>query len=102
MWWWCSKVDCDDDSDGGGDINEGATVSGVDINSDGNNPACADDKQKVVCSKDTPSMLGKLNWFHLTALIILALLMWKWMGLFLKKNHLLRYWGCPSLHYLYC
>ena len=35
------------------------------------------------------SMLGKLNWFHLTSLITLVLLMWKWMGLFLTKNHLL-------------
>ena len=25
------------------------------------------------------------------------LLMWKWMGLFLRKNHLLRCWGWPSL-----
>ena len=57
------------------DINEGVTDSGVDINSGGNNPARADGKQKVVCSKDTPLMRGKLNWFHLTALIILALLM---------------------------
>ena len=23
--------------------------------------------------------------------------MWKWMGLFLRKNHLLRYWDWPSL-----
>ena len=30
-------------------------------------------------------------------LITLVLLMWKWMGLFLKKNHLLRCWGWPSL-----
>ena len=37
------------------------------------------------------------------------LLMWKWMGLFLRKNNLLRCWGWPSLlnwigflHYLYC
>ena len=35
------------------------------------------------------SMLGKLSWFRLTGLII-VLLMQKWMGLFLKKNHLLR------------
>ena len=27
----------------------------------------------------------KLNWFRLTGLIILVLLMWKWMDLFLKK-----------------
>ena len=33
---------------------------------------------------------GKLNWFCLTRLITLVLLMSKWMGLFLRKNHLLR------------
>ena len=43
------------------------------------------------------SMLGKLKWFHLTSLMTLVLLMWKWMGLFLKKKHLLRCWGWPSL-----
>ena len=43
------------------------------------------------------SMLGKLNWVHLTSLITMVLLMWKWMGLFLRKNHLLRFWGWPSL-----
>ena len=43
------------------------------------------------------SLVGKLNWFHLTGLITLVLLMWKWMGLFLRKNHLLRCWGWPSL-----
>ena len=36
------------------------------------------------------SMLGKLSWFRLTGLITMVLLMWKWMGLFLRKNHLLR------------
>ena len=36
------------------------------------------------------SMLGNLNWFCLTRLIALVLLMWKWMGLFLRKNHFLR------------
>ena len=30
-------------------------------------------------------------------LITLLLLMWKWMGLFLKQNHLLRCWDCRSL-----
>ena len=35
------------------------------------------------------SMLEKFNWFHLTGLITLMLLMWKWLGLFLRKNHLL-------------
>ena len=43
------------------------------------------------------SMLGKLNWFHLTSLITLLLLMWQWMGLFFIKDHLLRCWGWPSL-----
>ena len=31
------------------------------------------------------------NWFYLSSLIILVLLMWKWMVLFLRKNHLLRW-----------
>ena len=43
------------------------------------------------------SMLEKLNWFCLTDLITLVLLMWKWMGLFLRKNYLLRCWGWLSL-----
>ena len=43
------------------------------------------------------SMMEKLNWFHLTSLISLVLLMWKRMYLFLRKNHLLRCWGWPSL-----
>ena len=43
------------------------------------------------------SMLGKLNWFCLTGLITMVLLMQKWMGLFLRKNHLLRYWAWPSV-----
>ena len=34
------------------------------------------------------SMLEKLDWFHLTSLITLVLLMLNWMGLFLWKNHL--------------
>ena len=44
-------------------------------------------------------MLGKVlqlkttGLFHLTSLITLVLLTWKWMGLFLRKNHLLRCWG---------
>ena len=42
-------------------------------------------------------IMGKLNWFRLTVLITLVLLMWKWMGLFLRKNHLLRFWGWLSL-----
>ena len=55
------------------------------------------------------SMLGKHNWFHLTSLINMVLLMWKWMGLFLRINHFSRCWGWLSLlnglellHYLYC
>ena len=39
-------------------------------------------------------MLKKLNLFCLTGLITLVLLMWKWMGLFLRNNHILRCWGC--------
>ena len=31
------------------------------------------------------SMMGKLSWFCLTGLITQVLLMWKWMGLFLRK-----------------
>ena len=40
-------------------------------------------------------MLRKLSWFclHMT----MVLLMWKWMGLFLRKNHFLRCLGWPSL-----
>ena len=39
------------------------------------------------------SVLEKFNWFCLTGLITLVLL----MGLFLRKNHLLRCCGCISL-----
>ena len=39
------------------------------------------------------SMLEKLNWFCLIALIPLVLLTWKKMGVTSKKNHLLRCWG---------
>ena len=35
--------------------------------------------------------MGKITFICLTGLKALLLLMWKWMGLFLKKNHLLRY-----------
>ena len=42
-------------------------------------------------------MLGKLNWFRLIGQITLVLLLLKWMGLFLKKNYLLRCWGWLSL-----
>ena len=43
------------------------------------------------------SMLGKFNWFCLISLITLVLLMWKWMGVFLRKNHVLRCWVWPCL-----
>ena len=39
------------------------------------------------------SMLGKLSWFRFTGLITMVLLMSKWMGLFLRKNNLLRCWS---------
>ena len=42
------------------------------------------------------SVLGKLSWFHLTCLTRMVLLMWKYMGLFLRKNRLSRCWGWPS------
>ena len=43
------------------------------------------------------SMLEKLNWFCFTDLMTLVLLMWKWMGQFLRKNLLLRCWSWISL-----
>ena len=43
------------------------------------------------------SMLEKLNWFQLASLIALVLLMWKWMGLLLRKIDILRCWGWTSL-----
>ena len=39
------------------------------------------------------SMLGKLSWFRLTGLRTMVLLMRKWVGLFLRKNHVLKCWG---------
>ena len=39
------------------------------------------------------SMLVKLTWFCLTSVITLVPVMSKWMGLFWRKNHLLRCWG---------
>ena len=39
------------------------------------------------------SVLERLNWFLLTSLITLVLLMWKWMSPFLRKNHILRCLG---------
>ena len=44
-------------------------------------------------------VLEKINLFSLTSLITLVLLMWIWMGLFLRKNHLLRCWGWLFLPY---
>ena len=38
-------------------------------------------------------MLGKLNLFHLTNRTTVVLLIWKWVGLSLIKNHLLRCWN---------
>ena len=43
------------------------------------------------------SMLGTLSWFRLTGLTTMVLLMWKGMGLFLRKNHHLR---CLDWHSL--
>ena len=43
------------------------------------------------------SVLGKLSWFRLTGLTTLVLLMWKWMGLFLRKYHIFRCWSWSSL-----
>ena len=40
------------------------------------------------------SMSEKLKLFCLIALITLVVLMWKFMSLFLMKDHLLRCWGC--------
>ena len=39
-------------------------------------------------------MLTSIFVLHFCSMV---LLMWKWMGLFLRKNHLLRCWGWPSL-----
>ena len=51
----------------------------------------------------------KLSFLYLTSLITLVLLMWKQMGLLLKRNHLLRCWSCLYVlnyirlfYYLYC
>ena len=38
------------------------------------------------------SVLEKQNLFRLTGLIALARLMWKWMSMLLRRNHLLRWW----------
>ena len=39
----------------------------------------------------------RLQMVRLTGLITIVLLMWKWMSLFFRNNHLLRYWDWPSL-----
>ena len=39
------------------------------------------------------SKLEKLDWFCLTGIITLVLFMWKWIGAFLRKYHILRWWG---------
>ena len=41
------------------------------------------------------SMLEKFSWFRSTSLLTLVLLMWKWVGLFIRKNDILRSWGWP-------
>ena len=38
-------------------------------------------------------MLEKLGWFRLTGQVTLVLLIWKWMGLFLRKNHFFKMLG---------
>ena len=43
------------------------------------------------------SMLEKFNWFQLTDLITLVLLMLKWTIFLLSKNHILRSWGRLSI-----
>ena len=49
------------------------------------------------------SVLAKLNWFRLTVLITLVLLMRKWMGLFLRENHLIaKKLGLPFYSRLDC
>ena len=40
---------------------------------------------------------GKTQLVWLTGLVTLVLLMWNWIGLFLRKNHLLRCWSWLSL-----
>ena len=47
--------------------------------------------------KEVALMLNKVNWLRLTGIITLVLLIWKWVGLFLRKNHLLRCWVWVSL-----
>ena len=42
-------------------------------------------------------MLNKLSLFRLTGLIAMVLLMRNLINLFLRKNHLVRCWSCPSI-----
>ena len=53
----------------------------------------SDLQDTVDWGKKLISMLEKLNKLHLTGLNTLVLLVSKWIGLFLRKNHLLRCWG---------
>ena len=46
------------------------------------------------------SVLGKLSWFRLSSQITIVLLMWEWMGLFLRKNNLLRCWDWPWCYHI--
>ena len=47
------------------------------------------------------SMLENLNLFCFTGLLILVPMMWKWVGLYLRKNHFLKCWGClPLLNWI--
>ena len=57
----------------------------------------SDLQDTVDWGKKLISMLEKLNKLHLTGLNTLVLLVSKWIGLFLRKNHLLRCWGWLSL-----
>ena len=43
------------------------------------------------------SVLGKPKWFCLTGQIVTVLSVWKWMGLFSRKNHVLRCLGWSSI-----
>ena len=43
------------------------------------------------------SMLAKLKFFCLTGLITFLQLIWIWIGLLLRKNHILKFWFCIFL-----
>ena len=55
------------------------------------------EKLNWVGSRLLISMLQKLDLFFLIGLLTLVLLIWKRMGLFLRKKHLFRCWVCISL-----